>query len=231
MPTATGPLAGRWTRSRKCTGIYAGAMPDVVDADLSKYFDTIPHSELIKSVARRVVDRNVLRLIKMWLRAPIEERDADETRRMSGGKRNTRGTPQGGVASPLLANIYMNRFLKHWRLTGCGDTFQAHVVSICRRLRYPQPRSRGGGISVDEGGDDQARVDDQRGENFAEKRPTGTLRLPSATRSAHIGLRRTGNGTWGASPSKKSVQRSLRQGSAIFWCRATPIHGRKYVTS
>ena len=51
---------------------------DVVDADLSKYFDTIPHSELIKSVARRVVDRNVLRLIKMWLRAPIEERDAEE---------------------------------------------------------------------------------------------------------------------------------------------------------
>ena len=102
---------------------------DVVDADLSKYFDTIPHSELIKSVVRRVVDRNVLRLIKMWLRAPIEERDADGTRRMSGGKGNTRGTPQGGVASPLLANIYMNRFLKHWRLTGCGDTFQAHVVS------------------------------------------------------------------------------------------------------
>src|ERR1700723_612031 len=86
---------------------------DVVDADLSKYFDTIPHSELMKSVARRVVDRNVLCLIKMWLRAPIEERDADGARRMSGGKRNTRGTPQGGVTSPLLANIYMNRFLKH----------------------------------------------------------------------------------------------------------------------
>src|SRR4029077_4313387 len=83
----------------------------------------------IKSVAGRVVDRNVLRLIKMWLRAPIEERDADETRRMSGGKGNTRGTPQGGVVSPLLANIYMNRFLKHWRLTGCGEAFRAHVVS------------------------------------------------------------------------------------------------------
>ncbi|WP_409188179.1 hypothetical protein [Bradyrhizobium sp. RDM4] len=66
----------------------------------------------------------------MWLRAPIEERDADGTRRMSGGKRNTRGTPQGGVASPLLANIYMNRFLKHWRLTESGDTFRAHVVSM-----------------------------------------------------------------------------------------------------
>src|SRR5216117_4590655 len=67
---------------------------DVVDADLSKYFDSIPHSELLKSVARRIVDRHVLRLIKMWLKAPIEERDdGDGTRRISGGKSNTRGTP------------------------------------------------------------------------------------------------------------------------------------------
>jgi len=103
---------------------------DVVDADLSRYFDSIPHDELLKSVARRIVDRHVLRLIKLWLKAPIEERDdSDGTRRMSGGKSNTRGTPQGGVASPLLANIYMNRFLKHWRLTGRGEAFRAHVVS------------------------------------------------------------------------------------------------------
>ena len=94
---------------------------DMVDADLSKYFDSIPHSELLKSVARRVVDRNVLRLIKMWLKAPIEERDKDGTRRISGGKGEKHGTPQGGVASPLLANIYMNRFLKYWRLSGCGE--------------------------------------------------------------------------------------------------------------
>ena len=71
----------------------------------------------------------MLRLIKLWLKAPIEERDGDGTRRMSGGKGNTRGTPQGGVASPLLANIYMNRFLKHWRLTGRGEAFRAHVVA------------------------------------------------------------------------------------------------------
>ena len=103
---------------------------DVVDADLSRYFDSIPHDELLKSVARRIVDRHVLRLIKLWLKAPIEERDdSDGTWRMSGGKSNTRGTPQGGVASPLLANIYMNRFLKHWRLTGRGEAFRAHVVS------------------------------------------------------------------------------------------------------
>jgi RNA-directed DNA polymerase len=102
---------------------------DVVDADLSKYFDSIPHCELLKSVARRIVDRHVLRLIKLWLKAPIEEEGGEGTRRMSGGKSNTRGTPQGGVASPLLANIYMNRFLKHWRLTGRGEAFRAHVVA------------------------------------------------------------------------------------------------------
>src|SRR6266699_1267560 len=101
---------------------------DVVDADLSKYFDSIPHDQLLKSIARRIVDRHVLRLIKLWLKAPIEERDDDDRRRrIGGGKGNTRGTPQGGVASPLLANIYMNRFLKYWRLTGRGDAFRAHV--------------------------------------------------------------------------------------------------------
>jgi RNA-directed DNA polymerase len=103
---------------------------DVVDADLSRYFDSIPHGELLKSVARRIVDRHVLRLIKLWLKAPIEEGDAGDRRRhIGGGKSNTRGTPQGGVASPLRANIYMNRFLKHWRLTGCGEAFRAHVVA------------------------------------------------------------------------------------------------------
>jgi RNA-directed DNA polymerase len=102
---------------------------DVVDADLSRYFDSIPHDDMLKSVARRVADGSVLRLIKLWLKAPIEERDGNGKRRMVGGKRNKRGTPQGGVASPLLANIYMNRFLKHWRRSGCGEEFRAHVVS------------------------------------------------------------------------------------------------------
>ena len=62
-------------QSRKCTGIICRGYTDVVDADLSKYFDTIPHADLLKSVARRIVDRPVLRLIKLWLKAPIEERD------------------------------------------------------------------------------------------------------------------------------------------------------------
>ena len=102
---------------------------DVVDADLSKYFDTIPHQDLMRSVARRIVDRHVLRLIKLWLKAPVEERDDDGRRRLMVGKRSTCGTPQGGVVSPLLANLYMNRFLKHWRASGRGEAYQARVVS------------------------------------------------------------------------------------------------------
>src|SRR2546422_10426033 len=100
---------------------------DVVDADLSKYFDTIPHSELMQCVARRIVDRDMLRLIKMWLKVPVEERDENGKPRVSGGKGSTCGTPQGGVISPLLANLYMNRFLKYWRITGRGEVFIPQV--------------------------------------------------------------------------------------------------------
>jgi len=102
---------------------------DVVDADLSQYFDTIPHCELMQCVARRIVDRDMLRLIKMWLKVPVEERDENGNRKVSGGQQSTCGTPQGGVISPLLANLYMNRFLKYWRITGRGEVFRAAVVT------------------------------------------------------------------------------------------------------
>ena len=112
MPMATARSGADTTRSREVHALICRGYTDVVDADLSKYFDTIPHRELMQSVARRIVDRNVLRLIKMWLKTPVEERDEDGKRRMSGGKHSTCGTPQGGVVSPMLANVYMNRFLK-----------------------------------------------------------------------------------------------------------------------
>ena len=102
---------------------------DVVDADLSKYFDTIPHNELMQSVARRIVDRDMLHLIKMWLKVPVEERDENGKRRITGGRNSQCGTPQGGIVSPLLANLYMNRFLKHWRKTGKNELWVARIIS------------------------------------------------------------------------------------------------------
>ncbi len=124
------PIRGAVDAVKEVHRLICRGYTDVVDADLSRYFDSIPHGELLKSVARRIVDRRVLRLIKLWLKAPIEEGgDGDRSRRIGGGKSNTRGTPQGGVASPLLANIYMNRFLKYWRLTGRGEAFCAHVIA------------------------------------------------------------------------------------------------------
>jgi RNA-directed DNA polymerase len=102
---------------------------DVVDADLSKYFDTIPHSGLMQCVARRIVDKHMLHLVKMWLTVPVEETDEKGKKRLTGGKENDRGTPQGGVISPLLANLYMNRMLKGWRETGRGAQFKAHIVN------------------------------------------------------------------------------------------------------
>jgi len=84
----------------------------VVDADLSKYFDTIPHHELMQSVARRISDGKLLHLIKMWLKVPVEETDGRGRKVLTG--RKNEGTPQGGVISPLLANIYIHRLLRAW---------------------------------------------------------------------------------------------------------------------
>ncbi len=101
----------------------------VVDADLSKYFDTIPHAELMKSVARRVADKAVLHLVKMWLKVPVEERDEQGRPRYSGGKCSKQGTPQGGVISPLLANIYINRLLKVFAQSELMERSGAKIVN------------------------------------------------------------------------------------------------------
>jgi RNA-directed DNA polymerase len=117
---------------------------EVVDADLSKYFDTIPHAELMQCVARRIVEGRMLHLIKMWLTAPVMEQDEKGNWRNLGS--NERGTPQGGVISPLLANLYMNRFLKYWRQQGKGEQYRAAIVAyaddfVILTKRSPQKRS------------------------------------------------------------------------------------------
>lgn len=114
---------------RKVDELLHQGYTDIVDADLSKYFDTIPHSELMQCVARRIVDRHMLHLIKMWLEVPVEEKDEKGNKRLTGGRDRDYGTPQGGVISPLLANLYMNRMLKGWRRTGRAEQYRARIVN------------------------------------------------------------------------------------------------------
>jgi RNA-directed DNA polymerase len=114
---------------------------DVVDADLADFFGSIPHTELMKSVARRVVDRRVLHLIKMWLECAVEETDdRGRKRRTTEARDNGRGIPQGSPISPLLANLYMRRFVLGWEKFGLRQNLGSRIVTyaddlviLCRR--------------------------------------------------------------------------------------------------
>jgi RNA-directed DNA polymerase len=103
---------------------------EVVDADLSGYFDSIPHAELMKSVSRRISDGRILRLLKMWLETPVEETDDyGNRRRTTRNKDQGMGTPQGSPISPLLSNIYMRRFVKGWKTGGHEKRLAAKIVN------------------------------------------------------------------------------------------------------
>lgn len=196
---------------------------EVVDADLSMYFDTIPHPELMRCVARRISDGKMLHLIKMWLKAPVEATDERGHRRMSGGKKVTRGTPQGGVASPLLANIYMHRFIKAFRKYGLDRRYGAVLVTyaddfviLCRHgagevVETTRRWMASIGLALNE---HKTRVRNARCESFDFLGYTfGPMHLP-----------RTGGRYNGAQPSKKAVacikatiRQQLRPGNQAPW--------------
>jgi RNA-directed DNA polymerase len=109
-------------------GMWQG-QTQVIDADLSKYFDSIPHSKLLATVAERIADGAVLALIKQWLKAPvIGESENGKTACVGGGKSNRRGTPQGGVISPLLSNLYLHLLDRIWQRHELARKLQAKLV-------------------------------------------------------------------------------------------------------
>ncbi|HEX6013049.1 MAG TPA: group II intron reverse transcriptase/maturase [Geminicoccaceae bacterium] len=179
---------------------------DIVDADLSNYFDAIPHGDLMRSVAQRSVDRDVLRRIKLWLKTPVEEVGPDGTRRLTGGKHRRCGVPQGGVVSPMLANRYMNRFLRHWRQRRRGATYRARVVNYAddfvilsrghaaEALAWTRRVMTRLGLTVNEA---KTRIRDARRERFD---------FLGYTFGPHR-YRKDGHWYVGASPSRESVRR------------------------
>jgi RNA-directed DNA polymerase len=124
------PGQGAQDAVQKVVALLQTGHTEVVDADLSGYFDSIPHAELMRSVARRVSDGQLLGLIKSWLEAPVQEQDArGRKHRTTRNRDEGRGTPQGAPLSPLLANLYMRRFVLGWKGLGHERRLDAHIVN------------------------------------------------------------------------------------------------------
>ncbi len=197
---------------------------DIVDADLSKYFDNIPHSELLQCVARRIVDKHLLHLIRMWLQVPVEERDeSGKKKRFTGGKDNDRGTPQGGVVSPLLANLYFNRLLKGFRQTGREEQYRARKVNYADDFVILSRGKATEALAWTRGVLERLKLTLNEKKTSIRNARRERFDFLGYTFGPHIS-RRTGREYQGYSPSQKSMQRfrenvreHLRRGHTGPW--------------
>jgi group II intron reverse transcriptase/maturase len=205
---------------------------EVVDADLADYFGSIPHAELMLSLARRIVDTRVLHLIKMWLECATEETDGRGRKtRMTESKDAGRGIPQGAPISPLLANVYMRRFVLAWKKFGLERTLGAKLVTyaddlviLCGKGKAEQARQKLREImgkqklTVNE---EKTRICKVPEETFDFLGYTfGRLYSPT-TGKARIGMR----------PSRKSIKRMVEKVHAMTerrtsWQETTDVVGK-----
>lgn len=198
----------------------------VIDADVTKYFDTIPHAKLLAVVAERIADGAILHLIKMWLKAAVVDEDDDGTRRNIGkGKANTKGTPQGGVISPLLANVYLHLLDRVWERRQLQKRIEARlvryaddIVVLCRKGTQPpmaviQQVCARLGLSLNE---HKTAIVDARHQSF------DFLGFEFRMRTSFV----TGNQYPHVRPSRKSLQKIKARVSALTDRRLTmlPLH-------
>jgi len=198
---------------------------DVVDADLSGYFDSIPHAELLRSLARRISDRHVLALIKQWLLAPVEEDDERGRRKRTTQAKDTkRGIPQGAPISPLLSNLYMRRFLLGWKTLGLEQRLQARIVNFADDFVIC---CRGTGEQAMEA----MRTLMERLKLTVNEQKTGRCRIPQehfdflGYTFGRCYSTKTGRAYIGTRPSKKSIKkvcRTISEATSRQWLLATP---------
>jgi RNA-directed DNA polymerase len=224
-PTAYGYRPGR-TAQEAVQAVHralCAGQSQVVEADVSQYCDTIPHAALRQALVCRISDRKLLRLLKRGLKAPVAEQTPRGSWRYTGGKRATRGMPQGGVISPLLATLYMNRYLRAFRQAGLARRYGARLVNyaddfvvLCRRgaaevLAQTRQWVQEMGLTLNE---EKTRLCDGRREAFTFLGYT----------VGPMYYRKDGHGYLGAAPAKKAVQRVkgrirdiLRPGNQGTW--------------
>ncbi len=191
-------------------GIADRGAREVVDADLSDYFNTIPHGDLMRCVARRIADGTVLGVIRSWLDAAVIERTPQGMRRTTEAKDCRRGTPQGGVISPLLANLYFRRFMLAWYHQGYARRLGAEVVNYADDFVILCPPGRGAAAM-----EAMQHLMGKLGLTVNLKK-TRLVMLPDE-RFDFLGYTvgrlygRDGNPYWGTCPSRKAIKRLLRE--------------------
>ncbi len=206
--------------------------PEVVDADLADYFGSIPHAELMLSLARRIVDRCALHLIKMWLECAVEETD-DRGRktRTTEAKDQRRGIPQGSPISPLLANLYMRRFVLGWKKLGLERSLGSRIVTyaddlviLCRKGKAEEALARMREIM----GKLKLTVNEEKTRIC--KVPEGEFDFLGYT-FGRLCSPKTGKARLGMRPSKKSIRRMVEKIHALtdrrmVWQETTEVVGR-----